>query len=1206
MAGESANQLRVVGIGASAGGLDALEALFKQMPARTGLAFVVIQHLSPDYKSLMPEILAHRTPMKVVQAEDGQQVEADCVYLIPPRMELRLEQGRLSVEVRRMTDGIYLPIDSFFHSLAEEQGPGAVAIILSGTGSDGTRGAQAIKDAGGLVMVQDPETAEFDGMPNSVITAQLADFVMEPEALPAQMLRCVRPGLEPVPAAPVEEDENRRHYHTIQKAVKEASGLDLDWYKPSTLSRRIGRRMALAQVSNLEQYAGLVRDDASEARTVAKEVLIGVTRFFRDVKAWDALRTLVLSPLVQDAHARHGGIRIWNVGCATGEESYTLAIVLARLRTQHGCPNLPIKIFGTDINRQAIRYACEGRYPESIGDEVAGDDLASWFACDEGGYRVTPTIRNMVVFAEHNALVDPPFGRLDLTICRNMLIYLKPEMQERLLKTFQYALRPGGYMMLGPSETLGGLSRGFRALSGTWKIYESLHVDRPPLDRVLGQTPRRKTVVVPRAKSPEPRFSTPKHSDDAERVFTALADGYIPAAVVVDEHHQVQHVLGDVSRFVTLQPGRCDLDLLKMVDAELAATLSAGLYRSRGAKDDVVYSNVQIACREGPVTVDLRIRPIRTDGLQIRRFAIYFDPCDKPGAGPAQHVDVDDTSRQRIRDLQRELHFSKENLQATMEEMESSNEELQATNEELIVSNEELQSANEELQSVNEELHTVNDEYQKKIEELTRLTEDLDNIIRVNDVGTVFLDEQLNIRKFTQPTQKYLNVLEQDLGRPVEHLSHTLDYDSFSEDLRGVAENPRRIERQVEASDGRHVLVRMDAYRGPQGSAQDGVLVTFFDVTELVGARDALARSERRYRETFDMAAAGIVHVDREGRFELVNERLAGMLGYEVDELEGRNFRDITRCDDLPLSEEIVQDLVSGRRESATIEKTYVRKDGSEMPALLNARYVPGTDGTEGRFISVITDLSERREAEANRRQLAAIVSDATTAMLAKDLEGTILAWNAGARRLYGYTAEEAIGANVRMLCEPERSGEVDQLLRRISRGESIENYVTLRRCKDGRRVHVSLTISPMRNRQGEVVGASVLQEDLTEQFRIFRKLREMDEYVRAVWEMPGRLHCVVDAEGRIKHFNDACELLTGYCSPEVRDRPISDRLLSCDEAGGVEDVLQRHREGVDHLVHENAWLDRKGQPVAIRWESIAMRDEQGRVEYILGIGSRQ
>ena len=850
----------VVGLGASAGGLEALEKFFDHMPASTGLAFVVVQHLSPDYKSLMVELLSKHTAMSVARAETGMPVERDTIYLLPPKKNLVIVRGRLELTEKVHGGGVNLPIDIFFRSLAADQAEHAIGIVLSGTGSDGMRGVRAIKEAGGLVVAQDPQTARFDGMPRSAVSTGLVDYVLPPEDMPEQLARYARhlyssAGLRPLPSGGGDDDG----LGEILALLRRHAGVDFTHYKPSTVHRRIERRMGISDIHSLADYTAHVRNTPRELAVLYKELLIGVTKFVRDNEAFDSLQRTVLPRLVEEAKLTDT-LRVWVAACSTGEEAYTIAMLLAECM-EEAKRYVDVKIFATDIDRDATEFGGVGIYPDSIAADLSPERLGRFFTRKGDGYQVNRQLRQMVLFANQNLINDPPFTRLDLASCRNVLIYLDATLQQKVLAGFHFALKPTRYLFLGSSETIGELADCFRPVDSKWKIYQSVEGVRPPIaeriPRAMGEVGRGFRDAA---------RTNPGEAALIDHCYQTMLEEFAPPALLVTEQHELVHTFGAAASLLRLRPGSASLNVLTLLPKQVASIVSLATHKAARQGSEVAYSDVPMKLGEELQSVTVRVRPV-TDprGRRTDLLVIFERPSPKPGEPSAPTTSVSLEAEQRLADLQQELQYTKENLQATIEELETSNEELQATNEELLSSNEELQSTNEELQSVNEELHTVNTEYQTKIQELVDLNSDVDNLLRSTSIGTLFLDEQLHVRRFTPSVTDLLSLMPRDVGRPIEHIALSLLGDSFVPDLRRVLELGTSVERAVVGRDGRRFLLRILPYLTEAGP-QRGVVVTFVDVT-------AIRRIEEELQDVLDAFPEQIAIVDRAGVIQLVNER---------------------------------------------------------------------------------------------------------------------------------------------------------------------------------------------------------------------------------------------------------------------------------------------------------------------------------------------
>ena len=858
----------VVGIGASAGGLDPLVRFFDNLPKDTGMAFVIVQHLSPDFKSLMDELLARHTLLPIHLVEDGMPVEADHVYLIPAKKEMIVSGGRLRLSDRDRQQEMTLPIDMFFRSLAQDCGSRAIAIVLSGGGSDGSRGIRHVHDAGGLVLAQDLESAQFDGMPRAAIETGVVDYTLAPQEMPRVLLERAHDRRENAPIA-VEHPEPRgldAVYHVLETEF----GIDFNHYKPSTVTRRIERRLGLAQSSNIDEYLARLRSERDELDALYRDLLIGVTQFFRDPDAFVLLEQHILPELLS-REPRTTPLRLWVAGCATGEEAYSLAILLQDLMATHG--ERPVKIFATDVHRGSLEQAAAGVYGEEAVSNVSGERLTRYFTHTGRTYQVVPELRQMVVFAQHNAISDAPFTRVDLVTCRNLLIYLQPAAQQRVLSAFHFALRHGGALFLGPSETIGQLADGFEILDKHWQLYRKSAEVRTPVEA------RRRSTLATTARSALPPGPPARHSlGQLLSVYDALLEETMPPSLILNERGELVHALGGAARFLRVRDGRQSLDVMDLVDADLKMILTGGLKRTLAEQSPVVFNGVRVGTEDQLYRVT--VRAIAGRAGHAHHVIASFEstaPTPRGTAPPPIQIDVDRVSQQQLAALEAELGTTRESLQAAIEQLEASNEELQASNEELQSSNEELQSTNEELQSVNEELYTVNAEYQRKIAELTELTNDMDNLLASTEVGTVFLDGQLRIRKFTPQITDTFGLLPHDVGRSIETFAHKMHHPSLVEDLRRVLATGEAVERDLASWHGKSFFLRLLPYRAK--GVIDGVVLTLIDVTGLKAAEDALFHERYLLNSLLRTVPDAIYFKDARGRFIRCNHAMAARLG---------------------------------------------------------------------------------------------------------------------------------------------------------------------------------------------------------------------------------------------------------------------------------------------------------------------------------------
>lgn len=961
-----------VGIGASAGGLEALDTFFTHMPPDSGMAFVVVQHLSPDHKSLMVELLSKRTSMEVRRAEDGMEVEPDTVYLIPPKKELRIFHGKLVLRDFEQRHLPNLPIDTFFLSLAEDVGERAVGVILSGTGSDGVRGVRALKEYGGMVMVQDAKSARFDGMPSAAKNTGLVDIELPPEDMPDKLVSFVSHPVNRTSGGETEGVHDDDGVARIFSMLREKTKVDFTYYKQSTVMRRIQRRLTVNQISDVREYADFLQSRPGELSTLYRELLIGVTSFFRDESVFYQLQENWLPELLE--HSETSELRFWVAGCSTGEEAYTLAILAQEAQRESG-RTVNVKIFATDIDRDAIVFAGNGLYPESIAADLPEGVLSRYFIRREDHFQVDRKTREMVVFAQHNLIKDPPFTNIDLISCRNLMIYLQPVLQEKVIDHFNFSLRPGGLLLLGTSETMGEAGKHFETLSHKCKVFRSRGTGRASS---LAKQP----VSIPQTARQTPEYR-PKGPDRAsarteeriqEQLLQRMSSEFSSLAAVVNENLELIHLAGDASGYLRPPAGRQVNDVTKMAERELSIPLATGLQRVFKTGESLRYGNIRLGGEDTPRTVEMGIHPISSMPGQLDLAAIFLREQAMPENACPENVrdfDINQEAEQRIKDLEQELQFKSENLQATVEELETSNEELQATNEELLASNEELQSTNEELQSVNEELHTVNAEYQTKILELTEMTNDLDNLMAATKIPTLFLDENLELRKYTPEATRVFRLVQSDIGRPLSHISHVLDVDPL-EVAEKVLTTESPLEREVQTRDGEWFLIRVLPYR-IDSSQSSGLVITLIDISGLKRAETQLSHSAARMRSIFEAAPVGLGVV--EGRmFRQVSGQTCKLLGYAESELAGKSTRIMYASDEEFNRVGQLRAEAGDDGEAATMEAILRRKDGTEFPALLS--FAPtDPEYPAGLQAFAVWDTSSRRRQEKELRRMTDLLN---------------------------------------------------------------------------------------------------------------------------------------------------------------------------------------------------------------------------------------
>jgi len=826
----------VVAIGASAGGLEALELFLKHVPAESGMAFVVVQHLDPTQKGMLVELLLRVSTIPVVQVTDRTRVKADHVYVIPPNKDMSIVHGVLHLLVPIAPRGLRLPIDFFFRSLADDARHRSIGVLLSGMGSDGTLGLRAIRERAGSVFVQSPESARFDAMPRSAIEAGVVDVVAPVDQLPGKIVEYLQHAQHI--ARPENEGPDTKAQSALEKIIgllRTAAGHDFTPYKSSTLYRRIERRMGLHQIGDIDHYVRYLRENPEEAQLLFRELLIGVTSFFRDAAVWEYLGHKALPGLLATCGKR-ALLRAWAPACSTGEEAYSLGIVFREALDKVGSSrNVSFQIFATDLDGTAVEKARQGTYPASIAQEVSPERLKRFFVREDGAYRVRKEIRDRVIFATQNVLQDPPFTKLDLLTCRNLLIYLNTDMQRRLLPLFYYSLKPGGLLLLGSAETAGAFAGLFAALDAKSRLYRRLEtaagatipIEFPSTSyRMLGP------ATDPPAKSPVQDGT--RLSSLQTQVEQILLQRFAPAAILVGNGGDILFVSGRTGKYLELPAGKTNWNVLAMAREGLRRGLEAALHKALLTKTTVMLSGAIVSTQRMTHTVDVTVEPIQEPAaLRGTLLIVFSDVAARPerelskkGKGARRRTASPASLEEELSHVREELRVLREEAQTTQEELKSANEELQSTNEELQSTNEELTTSKEEMQSMNEELQTLNGELETKVDDLSRASNDMKNLLDSTAIAVVFLDEALRVRRFTPQAATLIKLLPGDVGRPLADLVSDLDYPEIYDDAREVLETLVFKEKIVLARDGRRFNVRIMPYRTSDNRI-DGVVITF-------------------------------------------------------------------------------------------------------------------------------------------------------------------------------------------------------------------------------------------------------------------------------------------------------------------------------------------------------------------------------------------
>ena len=836
---------RIVGIGASAGGLLALEEFLSQTPADSGMAYIVVQHLDPTHKALLPELLQRFTSMPVHEASHAMRISPDSIYVIPPNTELSVSNGRLKLAKPAEPRGMRLPVNVLFSSLASVQGERAIAVILSGMGSDGTLGMQAIKAVGGLNAVQEPNSAQFDSMPKSAIAAGCADIVAPANELPARILSYV--SQVSIPDSNSDTAAELAPLQTIIKLLQQRTRHDFTLYKKSTLHRRIERRMMIHKIASLEMYAEFLQHNTQEIDLLFKELLIGVTSFFRDQDVWKTLVDQVLPDLLAQ-HKSKPTLRAWVIGCSTGEEAYSLAMAFTEVSQRlYRRESFTLQIFASDLSPDAIAAARRGRYPRTIRETISPDRLVRFFTEHDGYYQIKKTIRDMVLFAQHDVVLDPPFTKLDLISCRNLLIYFDPELQRRLIPLFHYSLRSGGMLLLGSSETVGRFSYHFTPIHAKFRIYSRQDNARISMPNTLLSTIPTQTMTTK-----ELQVSTTTSSKSSIDNLQAAADYillqvYAPAAVVINSEGDIVYISGRTGKYLEPAAGKANWNFHAMLRDGLGEPLTRALNSIEAESAPIHIRGLKVSIPGGTQVVDVTLQALREPAsLKGMTMVVFHDVSTAPtGKGKRQDKDARELAHEEI--LQQYLHeieSLRNEARTTREELVISNEEQQSTNEELQSANEELTTSKEEMQSMNEELQTINSELQTKLDDLSLAQSDMQNVLNSIDIAILFLDQGLNVRRYTEQASKIINLRDSDIGRPLSDLTTSLKYPEMHEDALTCLRTLLPTEKQILSDDKHWFSVRIIPYRRLD-NVIDGVVITLMDITETKNLELKLRRNKK-------------------------------------------------------------------------------------------------------------------------------------------------------------------------------------------------------------------------------------------------------------------------------------------------------------------------------------------------------------------------
>jgi two-component system CheB/CheR fusion protein len=1110
-------------IGASAGGLGAFKELFRSLPSAAGMAFVLLQHFDPSHQSHLAEILSEDTNLPVHEIEQDDQIEPDHVYVSPPGRIAAIAGGRFTLLPQTTAPGKHLPLNSLMRSLAEELKTYAIGIVLSGTGTDGTLGLASIKAEGGITFAQAPETAEYPAMPRSAIDSGCVDFVLPPREIANELLRIQgHPYLEseppfasaereedPSPPSPVPSDE----LATIVDRLQKVTTVNFREYKPSTLHRRALRRAAILRLNSIGEYARYLHEHPEECLKLYDDVLIPVTSFFRDPEVFETIKTQVFPILFKDPDKR--SIRIWVPGCSTGEETYSLAMLLCEYFGER-TSRYQVQIFGTDLNEKAIQRARSGLYSSDIVEQMSPDRLHRFFTKTEGGYRIEKSVRDLCVFARHNLATDPPFSQMHMVTCRNLLIYLQPVLQKRVIPLLHYALRPAGFLVLGGSESIAGFPELFSVFDKTHKIYtkkaaaSKLHFDFIQTYYPSGMNQRTSGRHQDLAKG---------ESEALREADRLVLENHAPVGAVINSAMEVIQFRGRPTPYLEPAPGKPTLNVLKLARNGLSVELRTLISSARKLWRTAQKHGVPFENQGQKRIVNISVLPLGENSSESAYFLILFEDVtpqwisDNGRSGdPKEKTMIESLElellRRELADAQNALRSAIESEDSLKEEFQSANEEILSANEELQSTNEELETSKEELQSANEELNTLNAELRQKNVDLQELSSDISNLLHSTRIPVLMLDRELRIRRVTPMADKLLKVVPSDIGRQIADIRLNIDVPDLDTVVANVLETLLPMEREVRDLNGRWHNLTILPYR-TQDDKIEGVVLALHDVDTIKRASEQLRKSAEFFRAVMDTVIEPLLVLDADLRVVAVNQPFLKSFKVSSEEILNHFFYRVSHgVWDIPTLRSQLEEVLSKNRiiRGFSLERDFETVGHRIM--LLNAHRLASSPEMSPNILVALEDITERKRAEQDMARLAAIVESSDDAIIRKNLDGIIETWNRGAERLFGYTQEEAVGQPITLLFPPDLIDEEPKILERIRQGKHVDHYESIRRRKDGSLLHVSISVSPIVDKEGRIVAASKIARDITG-----RKLSELALMKAEKLAAAGRLAAVMAHE---------------------------------------------------------------------------------------------
>jgi two-component system, chemotaxis family, CheB/CheR fusion protein len=1182
----------IIGIGASAGGLEPLEIFFEYAEPSADFAYVLIQHLAPNHKSLMDELLARHTSIPIQIIGHQMLLEKGKIYLNPPKKFVELRNGKFVLsekEDRKLS----FPISAFFNSLAEQVHEKACAIILSGTGSDGSEGIKLIKEMGGLVLAQNPESAKFDGMPKSAMLTGAVDKVCPIEQMHKE-LESFFSSTSELHRVKLESTDSKSQIAAILETVSQQLGVDFTDYKYTTVSRRIARRMSLLGYSQMGEYLDYLKKNLTEAPLLSKELLIGVTRFFRDVDAFYYLKNTVIPKLIE-ANEQTKSIRIWVPACSTGEEAYSIAILIRDYLRIHRL-QYEVSIFATDLDKEAIKLATNRVFPEGIASEIPLEYLHMYFIPHRQGFTISKEIREMIIFSAHNVVQDPPFNKIDLISCRNFLIYLNSDLQQCLFSLFQYSLRTDGFLFLGSSESLGDASDDFIEIDKKHKVF--LNKENKKMVQQLRSSTRKGSTAqefteIPANTGLNLNFITSKNRLLTE-IQNTLIQEYVPDSLVTDEVFNLLHTTGNAHRWLTIPSGGISTNVLKMLPESLVLPFELLANKVLASGNPVRINHVEIDgplkyFYEGEKHLHILIRKIQLIEGSSQLIATFEPEKKSSKLSSSEEIDLSNASKEKINILERELRINRENLQTTIEELESSNEELQAANEE-------LQSSNEELESVNEELYTVNAELQQKITELSDSNNDLNNLIQSTDIALLFLDSNLNIRRFTPAIKKILDLLPHDIGRNISHLRGKIQLENFIEHIETVFDKLVPFETQITDSRGEDYILKISPFKTQKNEIQ-GVVLVFIDITQSRRMERALEVSNNslsklnfkhdRQSELFELIANNskdlITIIDLEGKLHYCSPSGTEITGFPQERI--MNLDLMKRIPD-PAHKRTWQKALLTIKDGQTpnlIQFKFKTWNGMHRWMESNLKPLNTSNGKPGNILITTRDIHQRMLHDLEMRKLAMIVEQTGNAIIITDKTGKITFVNDAFEKMTGYTEEEVLGKKPGQFLQGEESSkEIFDPMADAMRNKTASEIEMLNYTKFGNKYMVRIQTEPMVDENQELIGFFSIQNDITNQkeqeeqiYRLNQKIKGHNQKLEEVNKSLEEFTYVAshDLKAPVRNISGLLELIKkkgDQLDPQKREyyfevirsssRELSrliDNLLEYSRSGKLQEELQ-------------------------------------------------